>query len=114
MTAAPAAPGGEQASGDGTVLGKWCDWHEGAAPSRPVEVIERGPGAGGVRYACRPCRLRHRLTTITTWAAQAALIVHLGGTDDTKPCADCNRHQRCDEGAQLRAAYRRELQADKA
>lgn len=113
MTATSAAAGGEQTSSDGTVLGKWCSWHNGAAPSRPVEVIERGPGAGGTLYACRPCRLRYRLTSLPTWAAQAALQAHLGGTEGAKPCKPCNRHDKCPEGAALWAEFRRQERADK-
>jgi hypothetical protein len=107
VTAEPAA-----ASGDGTVPGQWCSWHKGAAPSRPVAVIERGPGAGGTLYACRQCRAEHHLDTIPTTLAWAALFNHLGGTADTKPCEPCNRHERCPEGAALWAEHRRQRKAD--
>ena len=104
----------EQPSSDGTVPVQYCSWHHGMAVARPVEKIERGPGAGGTLYACRPCRIRHRLTSIPTWAAQAALLAHLGGTDDTKPCEPCNRHDKCPTGVELWDAFRREQKADKA
>ncbi|MEU3097228.1 hypothetical protein ABZ690_21200 [Streptomyces sp. NPDC006967] len=81
--------------------------------SRPVEIIERGEGKGGTLYACRPCRATHGLTSLPTWLARAALIVHLGGTDDVKPCGPCNRYEACAVGGELRAAVRREREADK-
>lgn len=109
---APAAEGGEQVSSNGTVLGQWCSWHKGAAPSRPVAVIERGPGAGGTLYACRPCRIEHKLDTIPTALAWAALFNHLGGTADTRPCGPCNRHNRCPEGDALWAELHRQRKAD--
>lgn len=113
MTAAPPAENGEQRNGDGTVFGPWCSWHKGAAPSRPVAVIERGPGAGGTLYACRPCRIEHKLTTIPTTLARAALLDHLGGTADTKPCGPCNRFEHCPDGDALRANLKRQHKADK-
>ena len=114
MTAAPAAPDGEQTSSDGTVYGQWCSWHHGAAPSRPVRVIERGPGAGGTLYACLPCRIEHQLAVIPTTAAWAALVDHLGGTADKGPCEPCNRYQRCPQGAALWADWKRQQKADRS
>jgi hypothetical protein len=112
VSAEQAAEGGKQTNSDGTVSEQWCSWHDGIAPSRPVEVIERGPGAGGILYACRPCRVEHKLETLPTVVAWAALFDHLGGTADTKPCEPCNRHEPCPEGVALWAEYRRQLKAD--
>jgi hypothetical protein len=108
---APAANGGEQVS-DGTVFGQWCSWHHGAALSRPVAMIERGPGAGGTLYACRPCRIKHGFDSIPTFMARAALFNHLRGTDDTPPCLSCSRYERCPEGDALWAELRRQRRAD--
>ncbi|CAL9502926.1 hypothetical protein SUDANB6_03485 [Streptomyces sp. enrichment culture] len=111
MSAAPTAGSGEPV-GDGTVSVQWCSWHGGMARARPVEVIERGPGAGGTLYACRPCRIANNLEPLPTAAAWHAVFAHLAGTADTKPCASCNRHERCPEGAALCAEYRRQRKAD--
>jgi len=112
VTTAPAAKG-EQDPADTIVFGTWCSWHQGAAPSRPVAVIERGLGAGGTLHACRPCRIAHRLDVIPTTVAWAALLDHLGGTADTGPCGPCNRHQRCPQGATLWAEWKRQRKADR-
>jgi hypothetical protein len=112
VSAEPAAESGEQTISDGTVSVQWCSWHGGMAEARPVEVIERGPGAGGTLYACRPCRLAYGLASLPTALAWAALFDHLGGNADRKPCAPCNRYERCPEGAALRAEFRRQQRAD--
>lgn len=112
MTAWPDAPGGEQ-TGAG-LYGTWCSWHQGAARSRPVQVIERGLGAGGTLYACLPCRIKHKLEAIPTTAAWAALLDHLGGTADTPPCVSCNQFKRCREGSILWADWRRQRKADRS
>jgi hypothetical protein len=98
---------------DGTVPVQWCSWHKGMAPARPVQVIEQGEGAGGTLYACRPCRVTHRLEVLSTWVAWEALFNHLGGTANIKPCEPCNRFETCPAGAALWAVLRREQEADK-
>ncbi|MFC8866374.1 hypothetical protein ACFUAC_01630 [Streptomyces sp. NPDC057148] len=43
---------------DGTPTGYgFCSWHQRfAADVRLINHIEQGSGAGGVQYACAPCR----------------------------------------------------------
>ncbi|MFJ6061584.1 hypothetical protein ACIQHU_00945 [Streptomyces tendae] len=43
----------------------WCAWHQDAADDvRVIQVDEQGSGRGGVRYACGPCRKRHKLVPL--------------------------------------------------
>jgi hypothetical protein len=83
------------------------------AVSRPVQIIEQGEGAGGTLYACRECRVTHRLEVLSTFAAWHALFNHLGGVEGIPPCAPCNAFSPCPEGAGLWATLRREQEADK-
>lgn len=43
----------------------WCAWCQAAADDcRVIQVDEQGSGRGGVRYACQPCREKHRLVPL--------------------------------------------------
>ncbi|MGC9382873.1 hypothetical protein [Streptomyces sp. MH13] len=40
----------------------FCSWHQRfAADVRLINHVEQGSGAGGVQYACGPCREQYRL-----------------------------------------------------
>lgn len=96
----------EQPLSDGTVPAHWCSWHQTTAYALPVRIIEEGSGRGGTLYACRACRQKHGLFTITQTAAQRALLDHLAGPDNKTPCPTCDRHEECETRRKLLAALR--------
>lgn len=59
----PAPAGGPTETETGTGSQTWCHWHGGYTDTgRLITAEEQGSGPGFHRYACAPCRTKHRLT----------------------------------------------------